>query len=196
LTDVERMDNWTAATKLEDVDYFGWDARYPLWRPDVATVADGRWFPNGVAPPLLGSGPDDIPWDLIAGVYPSYPLAGIDALAWEAAAWEELCDLLRKNKTKIGNSRIRADLTGRGAVTQPTGPMRQLRDTFLDYHRQIRANRARAAELDFLIDRIVFRLFELTQEEQKLILSRVGPGRPLPPRRRRRDRNAGEAQNS
>jgi len=58
-----------------------------------------------------------------------------------------------------------------------------LRETFLDYHRRIRANRARAAELDFLIDRIVFRLFDLTLDEQRLILSRVGPGRPLPPRR-------------
>jgi hypothetical protein len=53
-------------------------------------------------------------------------------------------------------------------------------------HRPLRANRARAADLDFLIDRIVFRLFELTLEEQKLTLSRVGPGRPLPPRRRGR----------
>jgi hypothetical protein len=64
--------------------------------------------------------------------------------------------------------------------------LKQLRDTFLDHHRRIRANRARAAELDFLIDRIVFRLFDLTLDEQKLILSRVGPGRPLPPRRGRR----------
>ncbi len=44
-------------------------------------------------------------------------------------------------------------------------------------------NRAWAAELDFLIDRIVFRLFDLTLAEQRLILSRVGPGRSLPPRR-------------
>ena len=29
-------------------------------------------------------------------------------------------------------------------------------------------------------------VFDLTLEEQKLILSRVGPGRPLPPRRKRR----------
>ncbi len=28
-----------------------------------------------------------------------------------------------------------------------------------------------------------FRLFDLTRDEQRLILSRVGPGRPLPPRR-------------
>ena len=61
-----------------------------------------------------------------------------------------------------------------------------MRETFLDYHRQIRANRARAAERDFLIDRIVFRLFDLALDEQQLILSRVGPGRPLPPRRGRK----------
>ncbi|MEO6434551.1 MAG: hypothetical protein ABIP55_02165 [Tepidisphaeraceae bacterium] len=36
-------------------------------------------------------------------------------------------------------------------------------------------------ELDFLIDRIVFKLFNLTLEEQKLILSRVGFGRPSRP---------------
>jgi hypothetical protein len=150
----------------------------------VSVHEDDRWFPNGVAPPLPGTGPGSIPWDLIARVYPSYPLPGIDAAAWETAAWDEFCDLLRKNKTKIGNARVRADLTGTGAVRSPTGPLRQLRDTFLDYHRRVRANRARAAELDFLIDRIVFRLFDLTLEEQKLILSRVGPGRPLPPRRR------------
>ena len=59
----------------------------------------------------------------------------------------------------------------------------ELRETFLRYHREIRENRAKAAELDFLIDRIVFKLFDLTLDEQKLILSRVGPGRPLPPRR-------------
>jgi hypothetical protein len=186
LTGAEDFDDWTGMTKLRDVDYFGWDGRYPAWRPDAQTPADGRWFPNGVAPPLDGAGPGDIPWDLIGRAYPSYPLPGIDAAAWEAAAWEELCDLLRKNKGKIGDARIRADLTGRGAVANPTGPLRRLRDTFLDYHRKVRANRARAAELDFLIDRIVFRLFELTPDEQRLILSRVGPGRPLPPRRRRR----------
>jgi hypothetical protein len=121
-----------------------------------------------------------IPWDLIARVYPSYPLPGIDSDGWEAAAWDDLCDLLRKNKTKIGNPRIRADLTGSGRIEHPTGALRQLRDTFLDHHRQIRANRARAAELDFLIDRIVFRLFDLTLDEQRLIFSRVGSGRPLP----------------
>jgi hypothetical protein len=97
-----------------------------------------------------------------------------------------LCDLLRKNKSKVGDARIRADLTGRGAIVNPTGLLRRLHDTFLDTHRKVRANRTRAAEIDFLIDRIVFRLFELTPDEQKLILSRVGPGRPLPPRRRRR----------
>ena len=75
----------------------------------------------------------------------------------------------------------------------PTGPLRQLRDTFLSSHRQIRTNRARAAELDFLIDRIVFRLFDLTISEQLLILSRVGPGRPLPPRRGRRKSKTGKA---
>jgi hypothetical protein len=119
-------------------------------------------------------------------VYPSYPLPGIDAQAWEAAAWDDLCDLLRKNKTKIANARIRADVTGSGRIEHPTGALRQLRETFLDHHRQIRANRARAAELGFLIDRIVFRLFDLTLDEQRLILSRVGPGRPLPPRRGRK----------
>ena len=127
-----------------------------------------------------------MPWDLIARVYPSYPLPGIDAEAWERGAWVELCDLLRKNKGKIGNSRIRADLTGTAAVAHPTGPLRQLQSAFLEAHRQVRVNRARAAELDFLIDRLVFRLFELTLEEQKLILSRVGPGRSLPPRKRKR----------
>jgi hypothetical protein len=64
--------------------------------------------------------------------------------------------------------------------------MKKLQEKFLDSHREIRENRAKAAELDFLIDRIVFKLFDLTLEEQKLILSRVGPGRPLPPRRGRR----------
>jgi len=98
---------------------------------------------------------------------------------------EELLALLRKNKGKIGSVRIRADLTPRGAVENPTGPMRKLRDTLLQCHGQIRENRAKAAEIDFLIDRIVFRLFDLTLDEQKLILSRVGPGRPLPPRRRK-----------
>jgi type I restriction-modification system DNA methylase subunit len=182
----QNLESWSGKTSLDDLDYLGWDARYPAWQPDAGSVAEGRWFPNGVAPPLAGTGPGDIPWDLIARVYPSYPLPGIDAAAWEAAAWDELCDLLRKNKTKIGHARVRADLTGSGAVRDPTGPLRQLQAIFLDYHRKVRANRARAAELDFLIDRIVFRLFELTLEEQKLILARVGPGRPLPPRRRRR----------
>ncbi len=68
-------------------------------------------------------------------------------------------------------------------MTNPTGPLRRLQETFLKYHREVRENRARAAEIDFLIDRIVSRLFDLTLEEQKLILPRVGPGRPLPPRR-------------
>lgn len=35
------------------------------------------------------------------------------------------------------------------------------------------------------------RLFDLTLDEQKLILSRVGPGRPLPPRRGRRKKPGG-----
>jgi hypothetical protein len=69
-----------------------------------------------------------IPWDLIARVYPSYPLPGIDSDGWEAAAWDDLCDLLRKNKTKIGNARIRADLTGSGRIGHPTGALWQLRD--------------------------------------------------------------------
>jgi type I restriction-modification system DNA methylase subunit len=176
---------WTGYGSIKDLDYLGWDARYPGWRPDSAIAADGRWYPDGVAPPLSGEGPGGLPWDLIARVYPSYPLPGIDAESWEAGAWEEFCELLRKNKSRIGNARMRAELTGSGAVTHATGPLRQLRETFLDCHRQVRANRARAAELDLLIDRIVFRLFELTADEQRLILSRVGPGRPLPPRRRR-----------
>ena len=119
-------------------------------------------------------------------------MPGIDHDSWEAGAWEDLCDLLRKNKSKIGNDRIRADLTGRGAITNPTGRMRKLQETFFKYHRDIRENRAKAAEIDFLIDRIVFRLFDLTLDEQKLILSRVGPGRPLPPRRGRRKKAAGK----
>src|SRR5207244_3292454 len=92
--------------------------------------------------------------------------------------------------------RVRADLTGRGAIENPTGPLRKLRDTFLQYHREIRQNRAKAAELDFLIDRIVFRLFDLTLDEQKLILSRVGPGRPLPPRRGNRKKPAAPSSGS
>ena len=187
---VESVESWTGRSLLNNADYMGWDARFPEWRPDVATAADGRWFGNGVAPPIDGTGPGDIPFDLIARVYPSYPLPGIDHESWEAGAWEGLCDLLRKNKSKIGNDRIRADLTGRGAITNPTGRMRKLQETFFKYHREIRENRAKAAEIDFLIDRIVFRLFDLTLDEQKLILSRVGPGRPLPPRRGKRKKSA------
>lgn len=183
LAEIRELRGWDGYARLGDADYLGWERRYPSWRPENRIAADGRWFPNGVAPPLDGNGPGDIPWNLIARVYPSYPLPGIDTTAWEAAAWEEFCDLLRKNKSKIGNARIRADLTGRGAVENPTGAIRKLRETFLRYHREIRENRAKAAELDFLIDRIVFKLFDLTLDEQKLILSRVGPGRPLPPRR-------------
>jgi hypothetical protein len=184
----ESLETWTGRSRLEDVDYFGWEGRYPSWVPETKQD-DGWWFPNGVSPPVDGSGPGDISWNLIARVYPSYPLPGIDEAAWEAAAWEGFCDLLCKNKSKIGNTRIRAELTGRGAITNPSGPLRQLRETFLEHHRKVRANRARAAEIDFLIDRIVFQLFELTLEEQKLILLRVGPGRPLPPRRRGARRN-------
>ena len=66
--------------------------------------------------------------ELISRVYPSYPLPGIDADAWELAAWDDLCDLLRKNKTKIGNPRIRADLTGSGPIAHPDRRLRQLRD--------------------------------------------------------------------
>lgn len=195
-SDVGQADlgTWTGLTTLSDLDYLGWDDRFPAWQPDGRAVAEGRWFPNAVAPPIDGEGPGGIPWDLIARVYPSYPLPGIDADAWEAAAWEEFCDLLRKNKNKIGNKNVTAQLTGRGAVTNPTGPMKKLHETFLKYHRDIRANRARAAEIDFLIDRIVFRLFDLTLDEQKLILSRVGPGRPLPPRRGRRKARAAEVE--
>ena len=184
------FEDWSSAGKFKDLDYFGWDSRYPSWKPDETTLADGRWYPNGVAPPLAGNGSGDIPWNLIARVYPSYPLPGIDAAAWEAAAWEEFCDLLRKNKARIGNAKIRADITGRGAVVSPTGPLKKLQETFLKFHREVRENRAKAAELDFLIDRIVFKLFDLTLDEQKLILSRVGPGRPLPPRRGRRTKPA------
>ena len=180
---VADLSGWTGYTQLDDPDYLGWEGRFPAWHPDERSAEEGRWYPNGVSPPLAGEGPGEIAWELIARVYPSYPLPGIDAAAWELAAWDDLCELLRKNKTKIGNTRIRADLTGSGPIAHPTGGLRQLRETFLDHHRRIRANRARAAELDFLIDRIVFRLFDLTLDEQRLILSRVGPGRPLPPRR-------------
>ncbi len=183
LTDLASFSGWTGATILDDIDYLGWEGRFPDWQPDEQSAEEGRWYPNGVSPPLDGDGPGEIPWELIARVYPSYPLPGIDMAAWELAAWDDLCDLLRKNKTKIGNTRIRADLTGSGPIAHPTGALRQLREAFLDHHRMIRAKRARAAELDFLIDRIVFRLFDLTLDEQRLILSRVGPGRPLPPRR-------------
>jgi hypothetical protein len=193
MVDTDDISHWTGVTRLKDVDYFGWEGRFPEWRPDEQSAGEGRWYPNGVSPPLEGKGPGEIPWELVARVYPSYPLPGIDTEAWEVAAWDDLCDLLRKNKTKIGNSRIRADLTGSGRILHPTGALRQLRETFLDCHRRVRANRARAAELDFLIDRVVFHLFDLTRDEQRLILSRVGPGRPLPPRRRRR-RKAARAQ--
>jgi hypothetical protein len=186
------IDEWTGVSVLRDLDYVGWEGRYPGWRPDERAVAEGRRFANGVAPPLAGNGPGELAWDLIARVYPSYPLPGIDSAAWEAAAWDELVDLLRKNKAHLGSSRLRADLPLSGPVPHPTGPLRQLRDTFLAAHRQIRTNRARAAELDFLIDRIAFRLFDLTLAEQRLILSRVGPGRPLPPRRGRKRKPAAE----
>jgi hypothetical protein len=192
LVTTDDIDEWTGASAFRDLDYFGFEGRFPNWQPDERSTQEGRWYPNGVCPPLDGDGPGEIPWDLIARVYPSYPLPGIDAQAWEAAAWDGLCELLRKNKTKIGNPRIRADVTGSGRIEHPTGALRQLRETFLDHHRQIRANRARAAELDFLIDRIVFRLFDLTLDEQRLILSRVGPGRPLPPRRGRKRKQTKE----
>lgn len=182
----DSLSDWTGKDGFEDLDYFGWSARYPHYGPDGETLTDGRWFANGVAPHIEGQHPESqIPWDLIACVYPSYPLPGIDSDAWQTAAWLEFCDFLRKNKGKIGNAKIRADLTGSAAAENPTGPLRKLQETFLKYHQQIRDNRAKAAELDFLIDRIVFKLFDLTLDEQKLILSRVGPGRPLPPRRNR-----------
>jgi hypothetical protein len=155
---------WTGVTSLRELDYL-------------------VWSDNGRA--SVGDAPFGVPWELIAQVYPSYPLPGINESAWEAAGWGEFCGVLRKNKGEIGNARIRADLTGSGAVVAPTGPMKKLQDTFLAYHRKVRQNRAKAAELDFMIDRILFRLFDLTLDEQKLILSRVGPGRPLPPRRNR-----------
>ena len=189
----ENIDEWTGVSALRDLDYLGWEGRFPAWQPDDRSAEEGRWYPNGVSPPLAGEGPGAIAWELIARVYPSYPLPGIDAAAWELAAWDDLCEVLRKNKTKIGNTRIRADLTGSGPIAHPTGGLRQLRETFLDHHRRIRANRARAAELDFLIDRIVFRLFDLTLDEQRLILSRVGPGRPLPPRRGGKRKRAKES---
>ncbi len=186
LLESKDMAEWTSVGCLDSLDYLGWDARYPQHTPDEVTVDDGRHFANGVAPHIGGEhGESQIPWDLIARVYPSYPLPAIYVETWEKAAWLEFCDFLRKNKTKIGNNKIRADLTGTAAVEHPTGPLRKLQEIFLKYHKEIRENRAKAAELDFLIDRIVFRLFSLTLEEQKLILSRVGPGRPLPTRKRR-----------
>ena len=184
-TETVSLNGWTGATILDDPDYFGWGAVSLPGSRTSARRRRGGWYPDGVAPPLEGEGPGEIAWELIARVYPSYPLPGIDTEAWERAAWDNLCDLLRKNKTKIGNARVRADLTGSGAIAHPTGVLRQLRETFLDHHRRIRANRARAAEFDFLIDRIVFRLFDLTLDEQRLILSRVGPGPPAPPAARR-----------
>lgn len=185
------MDEWAGASRSDEVDYLGWQGRYPHWRPDDTSAEGGAWYPNGVAPPLDGTHATGIPFDLVARVYPAFKLPGIDETSWEHAAWEEFCELLRKNKPKIGDQRIRADLTGRTALTNPTGPMKRLQETFLKFHRDLRENRAKAAELDFLIDRIVFKLFDLTLEEQKLILSRVGPGRPLPPRRGRARRAAG-----
>ena len=187
------LDGWIGIARFDNTQYFGWEGRYPSHRPDEATLADGRWFGNAVAPPLSGVGPGGLPWDLIARVYPSFPLPGISFDGWESVAWEELCDFLRKNKTKIGNTKIRADIMGSDAVTNPTGPLKRLYEMFLKFHREIRENRAKAAEFDFLIDRIVFKLFELTLDEQKLILSRVGPGRPLPPRRGRRRGQVEEA---
>ncbi|MBK8270268.1 MAG: hypothetical protein IPK83_19025 [Planctomycetes bacterium] len=172
---------WVGHGSFQDCDYLGWNARFPSHG-----LIDGEIDSIGVGPPILGDGPGEIPWDLIAKVFPTYPLPGIDVSAWEAAAWEEFCDLLRKNKNKIGHARIRADLTGRGAITHPTGPMRKLQEMFLKYHRDIRENRAKAAEIDFLIDRIVFKLFDLTLDEQKLILSRVGPSTAAAPRRGKR----------
>lgn len=177
------LDEWTGSTKLRDLDYLGWAARFP--EPSKEGERSYRTTEALSLPAGNGSASAKVPWNLIANVYPSYPLPGIDESSWEAAAWIEFCDLLRKNKSKIGNTRIKADLTGSGAVAAPTGPLKKLQETFLKYHREVRQNRAKAAELDFLIDRIVFRLFDLTLDEQKLILSRVGPGRPLPPRRNR-----------
>ncbi len=139
---VADLSGWTGYTQLDDPDYFGWEGRFPDWHPDEHSAEEGRWYPNGVSPPLAGEGPGEIAWELIARVYPSYPLPGIDVAAWELAAWDDLCDLLRKNKTKIGNTRLRADLTGAGPIAHPTGGLRQLRETFLDHHRRIRANRA------------------------------------------------------
>ena len=184
VADLSNVMSLPGASRLDDLDYLGWDARFPQHEPEA--LEDGRCFANGVAPHIEGEHPESqIPWNLIARVYPSYPLPGIDPAAWEKAAWLGFCDFLRKNKTKIGNAKIRADLTGTAAAENPTGPLRKLQETFLNFHKQIRENRAKAAELDFLIDRIVFKLFDLTLDEQKLILSRVGPGRPLPPRRNR-----------
>jgi hypothetical protein len=184
-TQASDAEQWSGTAIFRDMDYFGWEGRYPKWRPDDQTLSSGRYYPNGVAPPIEGNGLGAVAWDLLAAVYPSYPLPAVDESSWESTAWEELCDLLRKNKTKIGNTRIKADLTGSGAVVAPTGPLKKLQESFLKCHREVRQNRAKAAELDYLIDRIVFRLFDLTLDEQKLILSRVGPGRPLPPRRNR-----------
>ena len=180
---VADLSGWTGYTQLDDPDYLGWEGRFPNWHPDDHSAEEGRWYPNGVSPPLAGEGPGAIAWELIARVYPSYPLPGIDAAAWELAAWDDLCELLRKNKTKIGNTRLRADLTGSGPIAasdrRAAAVARGVPRSSSPHPRRPR----RAAELDFLIDRIVFRLFDLTLDEQRLILSRVGPGRPLPPRR-------------
>jgi hypothetical protein len=172
IVESDTIEGWTGSTRLKDLDYLGWEGRLGGSNDDasVRPASQSR---------------DDFDGNLLCNVYPSYPVEGINERLWEASAWTDLCDLLRKNKSKIGTLRIKADLTGSGAVAAATGPMKKLQETLLKYHREVRQNRAKAAELDFLIDRIVFRLFDLTLDEQKLILSRVGPGRPLPPRRSR-----------
>jgi len=85
-------------------------------------------------------------------------------------AWDELVDLLRKNKTHLGSSRLRSDLPLTGPVPHAAARCVSSATRFRAAHTQTRANRALAAELDFLIDRIVFRLFDLTLDEQRLIL--------------------------
>jgi len=185
---------WSGVSRLRDLDYFGWVSRFPNCRPDDQSAAGkDAGTPTACARRWKATGRARCSWDLIARVYPSYPLPGIDADGLgTGGVGRPNATCCGKTRPRIGNTRIRADLTGSGRIEHPTGALRQLRETFLDHHRRIRANRARAAELDFLIDRIVFRLFYLTLDEQRLILSRVGPGRPLPPRRGRKRRQAGE----
>jgi hypothetical protein len=49
---------------------------------------------------------------------------GEDQRLRKAAVWDEFCELLRKNKNRIGNAGVRPDLTGSGAVAQAAGPLK------------------------------------------------------------------------